>query len=84
MVVLGSFILLSRILIFSTILMIPFTEEKCKTFSTFIPDLTVIVTVHFGCVSIIYLRPRRDYWLEKDTLISTTYTVVTPLLNPVV
>ncbi|XP_050752737.1 olfactory receptor 10T2-like [Gymnogyps californianus] len=84
-VVFGSFllILLSYVLIFNTILKIPSTEGKHKAFSTCASHLTVVV-VHFGCASIIYLRPKSVYSLEEDTLISVTYTVVTPLLNPVV
>ncbi|NXV72515.1 O10R2 protein, partial [Atlantisia rogersi] len=84
-VVLGSFllILLSYVLIFNTILKIPSTEGKRKAFSTCASHLIVVV-VHFGCASIIYLRPKSTYSLEEDTLISVTYTVVTPLLNPVV
>ncbi|NXT86310.1 O10R2 protein, partial [Zapornia atra] len=84
-VVLGSFllILLSYVWIFSTILKIPSTEGKRKAFSTCASHLIVVV-VHFGCASIIYLRPKSTYSLEGDTLISVTYTVVTPLLNPVV
>ncbi|XP_074996694.1 olfactory receptor 10R2-like [Calonectris borealis] len=84
-VVFGSFLLiiLSYILIFNTILKIPSTEGKRKAFSTCASHLIVVV-VHFGCASIIYLRPKSTYSLEEDTLISVTYTVVTPLLNPVV
>ncbi|XP_010174951.1 olfactory receptor 10R2, partial [Antrostomus carolinensis] len=84
-VVFGSFflILLSYVLIFNTILKIPSTEGKHKAFSTCASHLIVVV-VHFGCASIIYLRPKSTYSLEGDSLISVTYTVVTPLLNPVV
>ncbi|NXW39161.1 O10R2 protein, partial [Phaetusa simplex] len=76
-------ILLSYLLIFNTILKIPSTEGKRKAFSTCASHLTVVF-VHFGCASIIYLRPKSTYSLEEDTLISVTYTVVTPLLNPMV
>ncbi|KAM6420959.1 olfactory receptor 10R2-like [Pluvialis apricaria] len=84
-VVFGSFllILVSYVLIFNTILKIPSTEGKRKAFSTCASHLTVVI-VHFGCASIIYLRPKSTYSLQEDTLISVTYTVVTPLLNPVV
>ncbi|XP_010295553.1 PREDICTED: LOW QUALITY PROTEIN: olfactory receptor 10T2-like [Phaethon lepturus] len=79
-VVFGSFvlILLSYILIFHAILKIPSTEGKCKVFSTCASHLTVVV------VPLHHLRPKSTYSLEEDTLISVTYTVVTPLLNPVV
>ncbi|XP_009807023.1 olfactory receptor 10T2-like [Gavia stellata] len=84
-VVFGSFlwILLSYVLIVNAILKIPSTEGKSKAFSTCASHLTVVV-VHFGCASIIHLRPKSTYSLEADTLISVIYAVVTPLLNPVV
>ncbi|XP_014450656.1 olfactory receptor 10R2-like [Alligator mississippiensis] len=76
-------ILFSYMLIFNTILKIPSAEGKQKAFSTCASHLIVVV-VHFGCASIVYLRPKSTYSLEKDTLISVTYTVVTLLLNPIV
>ncbi|XP_048359087.1 olfactory receptor 10K2-like [Sphaerodactylus townsendi] len=76
-------ILLSYLLILNTILKIPTTEGKRKAFSTCASHLIVVV-VHFGCASIIYLRPKSRYTLNADTFISVTYTVVTPCLNPVV
>ncbi|XP_048359090.1 olfactory receptor 10T2-like [Sphaerodactylus townsendi] len=75
-------ILLSYLLILNTILKIPTTEGKRKGFSTCASHLIVVV-VHFGCASVIYLRPQK-YTLNKDTFISVTYTLVTPCLNPVV
>ncbi|NXU78251.1 O10J4 protein, partial [Oreotrochilus melanogaster] len=84
-VVFGLFflILLSYILIFNTILKILSTEGKHKAFSTCTSHLTVIV-VHFRSGSIIYLSPRCICSLWENTLISVSYTVVTPLLNLVV
>ncbi|XP_054858449.1 olfactory receptor 10R2-like [Eublepharis macularius] len=76
-------ILLSYILILNTILKIPTTDGKRKAFSTCASHLIVVI-VHFGCISIIYLRPQSRYTLNEDTLISVTYTLVTPLLNPFV
>ncbi|XP_015279894.1 PREDICTED: olfactory receptor 10R2-like, partial [Gekko japonicus] len=76
-------ILLSYLLIINTTLKIPTTDGKRKAFSTCASHLIVVV-VHFGCASIIYLRPQSRYTLNEDTLISVTYTLVTPLLNPVV
>ncbi|XP_060092318.1 olfactory receptor 10R2-like [Heteronotia binoei] len=85
LVVVFSFLLviLSYLLILNTILKIPTTEGKRKAFSTCASHLIVVV-VHFVCASIIYLRPQSRYTLNEDTLISVTYTLVTPLLNPVV
>lgn len=76
-------ILLSYCLILVTILKIPSADGKRKAFSTCASHLIVVV-VHFGCASIIYLRPKSSYTVDEDTLISVTYTVVTPLLNPIV
>lgn len=45
--------------------------------------LTVVI-VHYGCASFMYLRPKASYSLERDQLIAVTYTVVTPLLNPII
>lgn len=85
LVVFDSFllILLSYTLIFNTILKIPSAKGKRKAFSTCASHLIVVV-VHFGCASITYLRPKSTYSLDEDALISVSYTVVTPLLNPVV
>nr|XP_056704682.1 olfactory receptor 10R2-like [Euleptes europaea] len=85
LVVVFSFllILLSYILILNTILKIPTAEGKRKAFSTCASHLIVVV-VHFGCASIIYLRPQSRQTLKEDIFISVTYTLVTPLLNPVV
>ncbi|XP_060092280.1 olfactory receptor 10R2-like [Heteronotia binoei] len=76
-------ILLSYLLILSAILKIPTTDGKHKAFSTCASHLIVVV-VHFGCASIIYLRPQSRYTLNADIFISVSYTLVTPLLNPVV
>ena len=43
-----------------------------------------MVIVHYGCASIAYLKPKSENSKDEDQLISVTYTVVTPLLNPVV
>ena len=45
--------------------------------------LTVVV-VHYGCAAIAYLKPKSENAIEKDLLLSVTYTIITPLLNPVV
>uniref|UniRef100_A0A8D0GDD0 G-protein coupled receptors family 1 profile domain-containing protein n=1 Tax=Sphenodon punctatus TaxID=8508 RepID=A0A8D0GDD0_SPHPU len=84
-VVFGPFllILLSYVFILNTILKIPSAEGKHKAFSTCVFHLIVVV-MHFGCASIVYLRPNSTYSLDQDTLISVIYTVVTPLLNPMV
>ncbi|XP_048196642.1 olfactory receptor 10T2-like [Perognathus longimembris pacificus] len=85
LVVLASFllILLSYAFIVAAILRIRSASGRRKAFSTCAAHLTVVV-VHFGCASIIYLRPDNGAHPEQDRLVAVFYTVVTPLLNPVV
>ncbi|XP_069334618.1 olfactory receptor 10J3-like [Eulemur rufifrons] len=76
-------VFISYVLIISTILKIASTEGRKKAFATCASHLTVVI-IHYGCASIIYLKPKSQASLEQDRLISVTYTIITPLLNPVV
>ncbi|XP_006895504.1 PREDICTED: olfactory receptor 10J4-like [Elephantulus edwardii] len=75
-------IFISYVLIVITILKIASAEGRKKAFATCASHLTVVI-VHYGCTSFIYLKPKSQNSLQ-DRLISMTYTVITPLLNPVV
>ncbi|XP_007530640.2 LOW QUALITY PROTEIN: olfactory receptor 10R2-like [Erinaceus europaeus] len=77
-----TFICISYGFIVRTILKIPSTEGKHKAFSTCASHLVVIV--HYGCASFVYLRPSARHSSDKDRLVTVTYTVVTELLNPMV
>ncbi|XP_016074175.1 PREDICTED: olfactory receptor 10Z1 [Miniopterus natalensis] len=85
LVLLVSFfsIAISYAYIVATVLRIPSVQGRKKAFSTCASHLTVVI-VHYGCASFMYLRPKASYSLERDQLIAVTYTVVTPLLNPIV
>ncbi|XP_012514909.1 PREDICTED: olfactory receptor 10K1 [Propithecus coquereli] len=76
-------ILVSYIRIISAILKIPSSVGRYKTFSTCASHL-IVVTVHYGCASFIYLRPKSNYSSSQDTLISVSYTILTPLFNPMI
>ncbi|XP_057170769.1 olfactory receptor 10J1 [Ursus arctos] len=76
-------VFISYVLIISTILKIPSAQGRKKAFTTCASHLTVVV-VHYGCASIAYLKPKSENSRDQDQLISVTYTVITPLLNPVV
>ncbi|XP_003415223.2 olfactory receptor 10J1 [Loxodonta africana] len=76
-------VFISYVLIISTILKIASVEGQKKAFATCASHLTVVI-VHYGCVSIAYLKPKSENTRDQDHLISVTYTVITPLLNPVV
>ncbi|KAM5236528.1 olfactory receptor 10J4 [Ctenodactylus gundi] len=75
-------IFISYVLIVTTILKMVSAEGQKKAFATCASHLTVVI-VHYGCTSFIYLKPKSQNSLQ-DRLISVTYTVITPLLNPVV
>ncbi|XP_042537396.1 olfactory receptor 10J3-like [Dipodomys spectabilis] len=76
-------VFISYVLIISTILKIASSEGRKKTFATCASHLTVVI-IHYGCASIVYLKPKSQSSVGQDRLISVTYTVITPLLNPVV
>uniref|UniRef100_A0A8D0Q2E6 Olfactory receptor n=1 Tax=Sus scrofa TaxID=9823 RepID=A0A8D0Q2E6_PIG len=78
-----ALVFISYVLIISTILKIPSAEGRQKAFATCASHLTVVI-VHYGCASIAYLKPKSENTKDQDQLISVTYTVITPLLNPVV
>ncbi|XP_055257419.1 olfactory receptor 10R2-like [Moschus berezovskii] len=78
-----SSICISYGFIVHTILRIPSAEGKRKAFSTCASHLTVVI-VHYSCASFVYLRLSSKYSSGKDRLVTVTYTVVTPLLNPLV
>ncbi|KAM4808033.1 olfactory receptor 5V1-like [Rhinophrynus dorsalis] len=76
-------IILSYIYIIVTIMKINSTEGRQKAFSTCVSHLTVVV-IYFGSVIFSYVRPISTYSLKKDRLISVLYSVVSPMLNPLI
>nr|XP_027788370.1 olfactory receptor 10H2-like [Marmota flaviventris] len=82
---LGCFllILLSYAFIVAAILRIPSAEGRHKAFSTCASHLIVVI-VHYGFASVIYLKPKGPHSQEGDTLMATTYTVLTPFLSPII
>ncbi|XP_019059950.2 olfactory receptor 10T2-like [Fukomys damarensis] len=84
-VLVGSFILIiiSYVFIVSIVVKMPSAKGRYKAFSTCSSHLTV-VCIHYGFACFVYLRPKsRDSFCE-DMLMAVTYTVLTPLLNPIV
>ncbi|XP_017359155.1 olfactory receptor 10J1-like [Cebus imitator] len=79
----ATFLFISYVLIISAILKIASAEGRKKTFATCASHLTVVI-VHYGCDSIAYFKPKLENTKDQDQLISVTYTVITPLLNPIV
>ncbi|KAB1272070.1 Olfactory receptor 10R2 [Camelus dromedarius] len=84
-VLVGSFILImiSYVFIGSIIMKMPSAKGRYKAFSTCSSHLTV-VCMHYGFAGFIYLRPKDSDSFREDMLRAVTYTVLTPLLNPIV
>ncbi|VFV29036.1 olfactory receptor 5v1-like [Lynx pardinus] len=76
-------IVLSYLYIISTILRIRSSEGRQKAFATCASHL-VIVLLYYGSAIFTYVRPVSTYSLEKDRLVSVLYSVITPMLNPVI
>ena len=77
------FTLASYLFIIAAVLKIRFTQGHVKAFSTCGSHLTA-VTLYYGSILFIYSRPSMSYALERDKVVSVFYTVVIPLLNPLI
>ncbi|XP_054851296.1 olfactory receptor 10A7-like [Eublepharis macularius] len=76
-------ILMSYAGIIVTILGISSAEGRKKTFSTCSSHL-MVVTLFFGSACIMYLKPNSTYSPNSDKYLSLFYTVVSPILNPII
>ncbi|XP_060135759.1 olfactory receptor 5V1-like [Zootoca vivipara] len=77
------FILLSYVFILSAILRNRSNTGRHKAFSTCTSHMIVVV-LYFGNGLVNYNRPSAGYSLEVDTLVSTIYCIITPMLNPLI
>ncbi|XP_011856011.1 PREDICTED: olfactory receptor 2S2-like [Mandrillus leucophaeus] len=79
----------SYVFIIATILRIPSAEGRRKGFSTCSAHLTVVI-VFYGTILFMYGKPKSKDLLGADKqdladkLISLSYGVVTPMLNPII
>ncbi|XP_007518757.3 olfactory receptor 10AG1-like [Erinaceus europaeus] len=76
-------ILVSYGKIISTILRLSSSTSRAKAFSTCSSHL-VVVTLFYGSGIITYLRPKNQDSGGTDKVLSLFYTIVTPLLNPMI
>ncbi|XP_028750478.1 olfactory receptor 10A6-like [Peromyscus leucopus] len=76
-------ILLSYIRILFTILRMPASTGRQKAFSTCASHLTS-VTLFYGTASMTYLQPKSRYSPDTKKLMSLAYSLLTPLLNPLI
>ncbi|XP_065451848.1 olfactory receptor 8U3-like [Chrysemys picta bellii] len=76
-------VLLSYVYIISTILQIRSAEGRRKAFSTCSFHLTAVV-LFYGIPLFMYLRPPSSYSMDIDKVASVFYTLVIPMLNPLI
>ncbi|XP_070607941.1 olfactory receptor 5AR1-like [Erythrolamprus reginae] len=76
-------ILVSYVYILATILRMGSAEGRHKAFSTCASHLTAVGIYH-GTILFIYLRPSSSYSINQDKWASLFYTVVIPMLNPLI
>ncbi|KAM4749385.1 olfactory receptor 9G19-like [Rhinophrynus dorsalis] len=77
------FIIATYIYIFHTILRIPSTTGRQKTFYTCSSHL-VVVSIYYGTLITAYLFHSKERSLNLSKALSFLYTVVTPFLNPII
>ncbi|XP_036283704.1 olfactory receptor 2D3 [Pipistrellus kuhlii] len=78
-----SLILVSYWHIISTVVQMQSGEGRLKAFSTCGSHLIVVV-LFYGSGIFTYMRPNSKTTKERDKMISVFYTVVTPMLNPII
>ncbi|NXT78885.1 O5AS1 protein, partial [Zapornia atra] len=76
-------IVVSYACILSTILQLHVADSRHKAFYTCTSHLTA-VGLFYGSLFFTYLRPSSSYFLDTDKVISVFYTVVFPMLNPLI
>ncbi|XP_072483806.1 olfactory receptor 5W2-like [Notamacropus eugenii] len=78
-----SSILISYCYIILSVLKIRSTDGRWKAFSTCTSHITA-VTIFQGTLLFMYFRPSSAYSLDQDKMISLFYTLVIPMLNPLI
>ncbi|XP_036621098.1 olfactory receptor 1094-like [Trichosurus vulpecula] len=76
-------VLVSYGFILAAILRIHSAEGRKKVFSTCGSHLTGVAIYH-GTILFMYLRPTSSYSLSHDMVVSAFYTIVIPMLNPII
>ncbi|XP_073498521.1 olfactory receptor 6Q1-like [Phyllobates terribilis] len=89
--IVSVFVLLSSMLVIfisyfcitSTVLKMPSSKGRYKAFSTCTSHLAV-VCIYYGSMSFTYIRVKSASPFSTNKIISVLYSVVTPMLNPII
>uniref|UniRef100_A0A6P8NYF4 Olfactory receptor n=1 Tax=Geotrypetes seraphini TaxID=260995 RepID=A0A6P8NYF4_GEOSA len=76
-------IFISYTYIISNILRIRSAEGRHKAFNTCASHFTAVL-IFYGTVFFMYLRPTSSYSMEQDKVVSVFYSVLIPMLNPLI
>ncbi|XP_021485085.1 olfactory receptor 5W2-like [Meriones unguiculatus] len=76
-------VLVSYCYIISSVLKIGSTKGKFKAFSTCASHL-ITVAIFQGTLLFMYFRPTSTYSLDQDKMASLFYTLIIPMLNPLI
>ncbi|XP_005352061.1 olfactory receptor 5B12-like [Microtus ochrogaster] len=76
-------ILNSYLLIFIAILRMRSAEGRKKAFSTCTSHL-ITVSLFYGTIIFMYLQPNSNHSMDRDKMASMFYTMIIPMLNPLV
>nr|XP_027776524.1 olfactory receptor 8K3-like [Marmota flaviventris] len=76
-------VLVSYLLILITILRMNSAEGRRKAFSTCGSHLTVVI-VFYGTLLFMYVQPKSSHSFDTDKVASIFYTIIIPMLNPLI
>ncbi|XP_054419740.1 olfactory receptor 8K3-like [Pteronotus mesoamericanus] len=76
-------VLVSYLLILESILRMNSAEGRHKAFSTCGSHLTVVI-VFYGTLIFMYVQPESSHSFDSDKMASIFYTLVIPMLNPLI
>nr|XP_023398312.1 olfactory receptor 8K3-like [Loxodonta africana] len=76
-------VLVSYLLVFVTIVRMNSAEGRHKAFSTCGSHLTVVV-MFYGTLIFMYVQPKSGHSFDSDKVASIFYTLVIPILNPII
>ncbi|XP_021007749.1 olfactory receptor 5B3-like [Mus caroli] len=76
-------ILISYMFIFTNILKMHSASGYCKAISTCASHLTAVF-IFYGTIIFMYLQPSSSHSMDTDKIASVFYTMIIPMLNPLV
>lgn len=76
-------VIISYLFIAAAILRKCSAEGRQKAFSTCASHL-IAMTIFYGTLSFNYIQPSSQYSVEQEKVVSVFYTLVIPMLNPLI